>query len=263
MKELPLVFFTVLAQASAGAFILMWVLSLFKQDKFSDAIINKLAITCIVLVGIAGVSAIFHLGQPLRAINALFGIGRSPMSNEIITCAVYGGFAFAFVASRFIDAIPDALTKVLGLLASLAAAYLIYSIPQVYQLESVQPWNTNFTGWQMVMTAVMCGGALVAAMSSSKLAGAISSVAIVLLVATLPSYFAFLGQASAPFESADLMFWVAKAGLLLLGMIMLIIYLSRSASMTNNRLPLLATAVIVVAEIAGRIGFYDLWAIGM
>ncbi len=263
MKELPLVFFTVLAQASAGTFLLMWLLRLVKPQTFTAATINKLTITAIALVAIAGVCAIFHLGQPLRAINALFGIGRSPMSNEIITCAVYGGFTFAFLVSRYLDAIPVLLSTVCGWLAALAAAYLIYSIPQVYQLETIAAWNTHFTGWQMTMTAVMCGGAIVAALTSSRLAGAISTLAIVLLVATLPSYFAFLGDAGASFAHGDLYFWVAKAALLLLGMVMLVVYLSRSQVMLNNRLPLIASGVIVVAEIAGRIGFYDLWAIGM
>lgn len=261
MKELPLVFFTVLAQAAAGGFLLLivmnWLGKLDKKQWFTGSLL------CLGMVMVAGVSAIFHLGHPFRALNAIFGVGRSPMSNEILICALFGAFLFAHIVALKLEALPNWSSQVTSVIAALSGFALISTIPQVYQLETIPAWNTPMTSLQMVITSVICGGAFITALTSNKWACALSSIAIILLLALVPSYFSFLGMEDAHLSTQDLFFWGAKYALLLLGMVLMIIHVSQEKVMTNRRLPMIAVGVIVVAELAGRIGFYDLWAIGM
>ncbi len=261
MKELPLVFFTVLAQASAGAFILMQLCSAMKKINQSQA--NKIAMISLVMVVIAGLSAITHLGQPLRAINALFGMGRSPMSNEIITCGLFGGLVFLYVVGNLKKTIPEATVNIFGYLAAIAGLALIILIPAVYQLETIPAWNTSFTSLQMVLTAVICGGAIMTAINVNGKGWLLTSIATVLLFALTPSYFSFLAQSNVEFHQQDMLFWGAKYALLAIGVVVLVAAAFMAKGAQNARLAALASVLIVVGEIAGRIGFYDLWAIGM
>lgn len=261
MKELPLVFFTVLAQASAGAFILLQIGTLLKKVDHKQA--TKLAMITLIMVVIAGVSALTHLGQPLRAINALFGLGRSPMSNEIITCGLFGGLVFLYVAAQFTKSIPASAGRLFGYFGAIAAAALIILIPSVYQLDTIPAWDTGFTSLQMVLTAVICGGAIMTAVNAGSKAWLLSAIATVLLFALTPEYFSFLSQANVEFHQQDMLFWGAKYALLALGVLLLVAAALMAKGLRTARLATLASVLLVVGEIAGRIGFYDLWAIGM
>lgn len=114
----------------------------------------------LILVGVAGFSAILHLGQPFRAINALFGAGRSAMSNEIISCAVYGGFVFLAVLIMHYKLGSKAIINALSGLVVISALALITLIPRVYNFDTVVHWHTGYTSLQMVLTSVVLGGAL-------------------------------------------------------------------------------------------------------
>ncbi|MGP8305224.1 dimethyl sulfoxide reductase anchor subunit family protein [Vibrio sp. YIC-376] len=261
MKELPLVFFTVLAQASAGAFILMQICALMKKIDQKQA--TKIAMISLVMVVVAGVSALTHLGQPFRAMNALFGLGRSPMSNEIITCGLFGGLVFLYAVGNLKKMIPEATVNIIGYLSAIAGVALIILIPNVYQLETIPAWNTGFTSLQMVLTAVICGGAILTAVNVGGKAWLLTALATVLLFALTPGYFSFLSQANVELHQQDMLFWGAKYALLALGVLILVAAAFMTKGAQNARLAALASVLIVVGEIAGRIGFYDLWAIGM
>lgn len=261
MHELPLVFFTVLAQASVGLFVIMTMLTMLK--KANDAQMDKAAIISLIFVMIAGGSAIMHLGQPLRALNALFGAGRSPMSNEILICAIFGACVFAYVAANGLSWVSTAMKSAISVVGSIAGLGLIFTIPQVYQLDSIPTWNTPITSIQLLLTALICGGALATSLTKQKVGCVISCVAILILLAISPYYFAFLNHAGADITGIDSWFWGAKFVLLTIGFVLLVIYSALAKSMLNPRLAYIASGLFVIAEIAGRIGFYDLWAIGM
>lgn len=91
MHELPLVFFTVLTQSAVGAFILLLIGSALGHIEPRRLAIGLFVSVCVFGAGV--VMGIFHVGQPLRAINMLFRVGHSPMSNEIVLSAVFGAVA--------------------------------------------------------------------------------------------------------------------------------------------------------------------------
>ncbi|MFD2015563.1 dimethyl sulfoxide reductase anchor subunit family protein [Vibrio olivae] len=159
MHELPLVFFTVLAQASAGLFILMTLNKLIIKQPDDKAMFVS-GVISLVIVGVAGFSAILHLGQPFRAINALFGTGRSPMSNEIVSCSIYGGLLFAHLAVSYLRPQMTNAIKASRIATAIAGIALLVLIPKVYTIETIPQWNTSYTMIQMLLAAFTAGGAL-------------------------------------------------------------------------------------------------------
>ena len=87
MHELPLVFFTVFTQSAVGAFILLLIGGTLGQIDRQRMAVGLFSAMC--LFGVGVLLGIFHVGQPLRALNMLLRVGHSPMSNEIVLSAVF------------------------------------------------------------------------------------------------------------------------------------------------------------------------------
>ena len=79
MHELPLVFFTVFTQSAVGAFILLLIGGAMGLIEPRRMAIGLFSVMC--LFGVGVVLGTIHVGQPLRALNMLFRVGSSPMSN--------------------------------------------------------------------------------------------------------------------------------------------------------------------------------------
>ena len=62
MHELPLVFFTVLAQGTVGLFLVLACLLMANSDANRQQLLNKLLMVVLVLLGISGAAAMTHLG---------------------------------------------------------------------------------------------------------------------------------------------------------------------------------------------------------
>lgn len=87
MHELPLVFFTVFTQSAVGAFILLLIGGAMGLVAPRRKAIGLFSVMC--LFGLGVIVGIFHVGQPLRALNMLLRVGHSPMSNEIVLSAAF------------------------------------------------------------------------------------------------------------------------------------------------------------------------------
>ena len=259
MHELPLVFFTVLAQASAGLLILSVIHQVLSGKNASQSTLFKMGIAALVIVGIAGCSAILHLGRPFRAMNALFGAGRSPMSNEIISCAIYGGLLFVNLAVTYLRPQLKGLQLAARLLTAVAAVVLLILIPKVYTIETIPQWHTVFTPLQMVLAAFTAGGALALIWQPTRTNFLIMVIATIGSFLMTPSYMAHLSATAPAMLQKGMGFFDAKMALYCLALVMAVV------SYKKKVLPMAVCSgvVFILAELAGRIAFYDLWSIGM
>jgi DMSO reductase anchor subunit len=94
LREWPLVLFTVLGQAAAGAALFL-VLPLFIfPDWAAIRGVDRLRIAgpaaIVVMLGAAVVFSLFHLGRPQRAFRALAKSGSSWLSREITAEMIFG-----------------------------------------------------------------------------------------------------------------------------------------------------------------------------
>ncbi|MGM7745481.1 dimethyl sulfoxide reductase anchor subunit family protein [Yersinia enterocolitica] len=258
MHELPLVFFTVLGQTAVGVFALVFLshkLGLTTAQQLKQANIVGLIL---MLVGL--VIGALHVGQPLRAMNMLLGVGRSPMSNEIVLSSLFVAMACGTVFFSVIvkNAVLAMLCNVATVIFGLAFAW---SITQVYQLTTVPNWNTSYTELQLWMTILVGGGAFAILIGARQVGATALLVGAIVTLVNKPGYLSFLGQSSVELSSQQTIFWGVQILLLTLGVFV------AAAALLKDRIPRATLAVsasaLVIAELAGRIAFYNLWQVPM
>lgn len=131
--ELPLVIFTVLSQLSVG----MTLVLAYNQWRDDVLIKCKLWLVNIVVFGVSGIAALFHLAHPLHAYRALFNVSNAWLSREILCAMIYGGsLAFCFIWHK---------VKVTTLIASLCGAILIFVQGMTYAATALIAIANGFT----------------------------------------------------------------------------------------------------------------------
>ena len=83
LHELPLVFFTVLAQSAVGAWLVFTFVLLGEKNEKSQSYIHKAMFVILAILGLGFIASVMHLGTPVRAFNSLKIVGEYKMSNEI------------------------------------------------------------------------------------------------------------------------------------------------------------------------------------
>lgn len=258
MHELPLVFFTVLTQSAVGAFVLLLIAGALKQLEARPLAVGLFAAMC--LFGVALPIAGLHLGQPLRAMNVLLRIGHSPMSNEILLSSLFCAFGGLAALGLLLDRGAQRLFKALAWLAAVVGVLFLLAIPRIYQLPTVATWNTDYTLLMMLLTPLIGGGALAAVFGARRLGLSVSVLATLASFCLRPGYMATLMQADGALTNAQFVWFSAQAILLAVGVAGVLLHLRYQ---TGRSLLAVSALVVIAAELAGRVAFYNLWTLPM
>ncbi|MGF1680470.1 dimethyl sulfoxide reductase anchor subunit family protein [Photobacterium minamisatsumaniensis] len=258
MHELPLVFFTVFGQAAAGIFVLSLLAHTTKQIDAEQ--LKKANLVAAILLVIGSAIGGLHMGQPLRAFNLLFGLGRSPMSNEIVLSGLFMACAAATVALSYLPG-KETLQKFSNQLTVVSGLLFAGSIPQVYQLATVASWDTAHTTLQMWLSVLVIGGAFSLMLGAQKIGVATLTVGALISLFAKPDYIGFVTQVVPDLAVQQYGLWGMQAAALLIAVAI------GGYALTQKTVakPLLITGagVILAGELIGRIAFYNLWAISM
>lgn len=258
MHELPLVFFTVFTQSAVGAFILLLIGGTLGKIDARRTAIGLFASMCLFALGLG--MAAFHLGQPLRAMNVLFRVGTSPMSNEIALSSLYGALGGLAALGLLLNRGAKKLFTILAWLAVVTGVVFLFAVPRIYQLPTVVTWRSSYTLVMMILTPLIGGGALAALLGLPRIGLSVSVLGILASFCLRPGYMSTLMSADGPLTSAQTSWFTAQALLLAAGVV---------GAFVSGRFklgqPVLAATVLVViaAELAGRIAFYNLWVLPM
>lgn len=258
MHELPLVFFTVFAQSAVGLMLIAFV---GQKLGFSDEVrLNRANLLAFVLTAAALLIGMFHLGQLIRAANMLMGLGRSPMSNEIV---LSGLFMLLLAVTLFFSYFKknEKVTVICNGAAIIVGLLFIWSITWVYQLNTVNNWNTNHTALQMWLTVLIGGGAC-ALMLDIRRFGALtllSGAAIALF--TKVDYINLINQLSPQMAAEQSVFWGVQLFCLAVGAFAAGVALLKKPGF--NVLVIACALAVIIGELSARIAFYNLWAISM
>nr|WP_080993388.1 DmsC/YnfH family molybdoenzyme membrane anchor subunit [Trabulsiella odontotermitis] len=212
MHELPLVFFTVFTQCAVGAFILLLIAGALKQIASRQMAVGLFAAMC--LFGLGVVVGIFHVGQPLRAMNMLFRVGASPMSNEIALSAVFGVLGGLGALGLLLNRGASTLYITLTWLAAVVGVLFVLAIPRIYQLPTVATWSSHYTTAIMVLTPFIGGGALAAFFGARRTGLWVCSLAILASFCLLPGYLSTITNADSALASAQTTWFTAQGVLL-------------------------------------------------
>jgi anaerobic dimethyl sulfoxide reductase subunit B len=120
--ELPLVAFTLLAQAAAGAAVI---------GPFTGAPASPLLALTGILAALAALVSLLHLGQASRAWRATANVATSALSREVLALGLFGA---AWLAAW--RGWPGARAAL-----ALAGIALVYLMAEVYAIDGVPGWN--------------------------------------------------------------------------------------------------------------------------
>lgn len=155
--EWPLVLFTVLGQCVAGALIVSgygWLTT--KDDAVKQRIVRSMFFLWLVM-GIAFLASVMHLGSPLRAFNSLNRIGASALSNEIASGSLFFAVGGLWWLVAFLGKMPAAIGKIWLLLSMLLGLVFVYAMTNVYQIDTVPTWYNGYTTLAFFMTMLLSG----------------------------------------------------------------------------------------------------------
>ena len=157
-----LAIFTALSPAGAVAFACLAAFLLLNRSKPQEGR-NRLAHLLVIPLAVAWVGFIAsatHLGTPANALHAVNGIGRSPLSNEVVSTVAFlffSGMAWMYsYREKPQAAVMDSL-----LAASIACAIvMLFHMSFAYSIATVPTWDTWLTPANLCATALLSGPVL-------------------------------------------------------------------------------------------------------
>jgi len=157
--EWPLMVFTVLGQCVVGGFIVLALALLGYRTQEESRRIHLSMFFLWVLMAIAFIASVLHLGSPLRMFNSLNRFGASPLSNEI-----GGGSLFFVLGGNYwllvmLNKMPSALGKAWLVITMVAGIGFVYAMYRVYEIDTVPTWDNSYTSLNFGLT-VLIGGPL-------------------------------------------------------------------------------------------------------
>ncbi|MHB8777159.1 MAG: dimethyl sulfoxide reductase anchor subunit family protein [Anaerolineales bacterium] len=161
VREWALITFTILAQMSVGAFIVLRIVHYIASRKAGMDEANRLSdralIAIIVTLGLGMLASLFHLGNPLNAPRAVTNLATSWLSREIMSGVVFTVLGFLFTLLQWFKIGPSMLRTVIAWLASLMGIVLVYSMSMVYMLPAQPVWNSFTTPITFFTSTILLG----------------------------------------------------------------------------------------------------------
>ena len=207
--EWPLVLFTVLGQCVAGALIVSGYGWLTAKDGLVKRRIVRSMFFLWLVMGIAFLASVMHLGSPLRAFNSLNRIGASALSNEIAGGSLFFAVGGLWWLVAFLGKMPATLGKIWLLLSMLLGLVFVYAMTNVYQIDTVPTWYNGYTTLAFFMTMLLSGPLFAALLlraagvscSPARFAG-ISVLALLVTVAVVVLQGLSLGEIHSTVQNA-------------------------------------------------------------
>ncbi|MGO1383430.1 MAG: dimethyl sulfoxide reductase anchor subunit family protein [Arachnia sp.] len=168
LTQLPMVIFTVFAQMSVGAFLVLGVIQTFGSIRHSSATVDRLADPALYAIGptlvLGLIASMFHMHDVTNVLNVVRHVGSSWLSREILMGTGFAGLGFLFAASQWFKWGSPRFRQILAAVTALVGVGLVYVMSMIYySLKAVPSWNTWFTPVQFGLTTVLLGSLAVGA----------------------------------------------------------------------------------------------------
>ena len=278
MDHLSLVFFTVLAQASIGLFIVLGILHF--TVKPTNNTLSKGFLFVWPLFGVAILFSLTHLGQPLRAFNVLTGLAHgSPLSIEIASSIIFGGFGFVYTVLQWFKLGSELLRKSLLIVTMMIGLWLLLAISNVYTLEGVVAWSSLLTPLQFFSTGLLLGVASAIViihviqskstdqsdmvcrsiqMSTTTLLG----IGILASMSVFAAFLVHVGRSGDITHNLDSYIVMARVISALIGATLCLAYVIKPASHHKLTITLsmsFGLLLLLTSELSARVIFYDMY----
>jgi len=161
MKKLSLILFTILSQATVGAFSVTMVIHLFPTSEEVEKLISLALITCSVIMICSLIIALGHLGSPLIAFKTITNVRSSWLSREVFLAALFTGLCLVTTYLQLNPIKSGKLQIGIGWTAGIVGLLFIYAMGKLYMLKTISWWNSFHTPLSFFITAFILGGLIV------------------------------------------------------------------------------------------------------
>ena len=161
---LSLALFTALSPAGGLAFFCLMAFYLAKPSLApKDRVrVSRFAGISLAVAWAGFVASATHLGTPANALYVAWGVGRSPLSNEVAAAVAFLFFAGMFWLYSFKRKPAKLVASALGVASMAAALALILFSSLAYSVATVPSWDTWLTPVNLWLSALFAGPALAA-----------------------------------------------------------------------------------------------------
>lgn len=168
VHELPMIAFTILAQMSVGAFVVLGIVQIVAARRFGSEAIDRVTDPALYAIGPAMVlglvASMFHMNDPLNMFNVIRNVDSSWLSREIIFGVAFAGLGFVFAVLQWKKWGTVRQRQALALVTAVVGLGLVASMSMIYySLVTVPAWNTPATPAQFFTTTFLLGALAVGA----------------------------------------------------------------------------------------------------
>ena len=162
-SEVSLAMFTALSPAGALTFALMAAYLLAHAKRMDQASWDRVSHAFLVPLGVVWMgfmASATHLGTPANALHAFAGIGRSPLSNEVLCTVVFlfvGGMYWLYT---YKISYLKSLAQALLVCSIVASALMMWFTAFAYSVPTVPSWDTWHTPLNLWGLSFAAGTAL-------------------------------------------------------------------------------------------------------
>jgi anaerobic dimethyl sulfoxide reductase subunit C (anchor subunit) len=160
-REWALITFTILAQMSVGAFIVLGIMHAYAQRKAgmeqADQLSDRALLAIVPTLGLGMLASFLHLGNPFNGYLAVLNVGKSWLSREILFGVLFAGVAALFVIMQWFKIRSFTERRIVGLVAVVLGLALVFSMSQAYALSTVPSWNSPMTPISFFTTTFLLG----------------------------------------------------------------------------------------------------------
>ncbi|WP_296135951.1 DmsC/YnfH family molybdoenzyme membrane anchor subunit [uncultured Tessaracoccus sp.] len=162
LHELPMILFTVLAQMSVGAFLVLGVVQTVGSLRRSSSAVDRIADPALYAIGptlvLGLLASMLHMNDVFHVLNVFRGWQRSWLSREILFGLGFAGLGFLFALMQWRKWGSARLRQAVAGITALVGVGLLWVMSRIYtSLIAVPAWHTWFTPVQFVLTAVLLG----------------------------------------------------------------------------------------------------------
>lgn len=166
--ELALVIFTIFAQMSVGAFLVLGGVHFFAARRAGIEEADKLSTYALLAIGpvmvVGLIVSFFHLGNPINAPRAILNLQTSWLSREILFGVLFAGAGFLFALMQWRKWGSPGLRNIIALVAAVFGLGLVFSMAMVYySLPAVPAWNNWATLVSFFATTILLGAVAISA----------------------------------------------------------------------------------------------------
>lgn len=151
LGHFPLALFTTLGAFGAGGFVALAIA--FFSENYSDEeykSIDKKTLIPFIIVVVGFICVAFHITAPLKAFGVFEGLGRSPLSNEVVYGIIFVVVALIYTVMAFADKLSKTARKAFSIVVAILAIAFAAMMAFAYMVNTIPSWCNAGTVCQML-----------------------------------------------------------------------------------------------------------------